>query len=67
MTAQIHLADVSHGYADGLLLDHIDLSVAPGEHVAIIGENGAGKSTLLRWWGSCRTSGWAARTPSIWR
>lgn len=47
-TAQIHLADVSHGYADRLLLDHIDLSVAPGEHVAIIGENGAGKSTLLR-------------------
>ena len=31
-----------------LLLDHIDLSVAPAEIVTIIGPNGGGKTTLVR-------------------
>lgn len=31
-----------------LLIDSLDLSLAPGELVALIGPNGAGKSTLLR-------------------
>ncbi|MEM8821073.1 MAG: ABC transporter ATP-binding protein, partial [Pseudomonadota bacterium] len=30
------------------VLEHIDLTVAPGECVGLIGPNGAGKSTLMR-------------------
>ncbi|MFN6977142.1 MAG: ABC transporter ATP-binding protein [Gemmobacter sp.] len=36
------------GYGDFRALFGIDLDVAPGETVAIIGANGAGKTTLLR-------------------
>src|ERR1041385_3550938 len=30
------------------VLDDVDLSVAPGEIVALVGENGAGKTTVVR-------------------
>jgi ABC-type multidrug transport system fused ATPase/permease subunit len=42
----IELRDVSFGYGDDPLLRHVDLLVAPEEHVVILGPNGAGKSTL---------------------
>jgi ABC-type polysaccharide/polyol phosphate transport system ATPase subunit len=35
-------------YADFVALRGVDLSVAPGERVGLIGRNGAGKSTLFR-------------------
>ena len=37
----------SFGYAEGTVLESIDLEVAKGECVGIVGKNAAGKSTLL--------------------
>jgi ribose transport system ATP-binding protein len=44
----LELVDISKIYPGVVALDHVDLSVSPGEVIALIGENGAGKSTLMR-------------------
>ncbi len=44
----LEVKGVSAGYGSGDVISGIDLTVKPGEIVALIGANGAGKSTLLK-------------------
>ena len=44
----LNLTNVSAAYGKSRVLDGIDLSVAPGESVSLLGRNGVGKTTLLR-------------------
>ena len=48
--ATISFSGVSFAYpgTDTLVLDNLDLTVSPGERVALVGRNGAGKSTLAK-------------------
>lgn len=42
----LQLNDYSVAF-DEQLLEHVDIAIKPGEHVAIVGNNGTGKTTLL--------------------
>ena len=44
----VTMRGVSKSYGDRRILDSIDLDVAPGEKVALIGASGSGKTTILR-------------------
>ena len=43
----LELRDATAGYAGRPVLRGFDLTLRPGEHVAVLGRSGAGKSTLL--------------------
>ncbi len=44
----VQLTDVRKSFGDNLVLDSIDLSIAPGEAIVVAGPSGSGKSTMLR-------------------
>jgi len=48
MTATLVARGLAGGYAHRALFESLDLTVAPGDVIGVVGANGAGKSTLLR-------------------
>ena len=48
VTAPLVAKNLAGGFAHRTLFEGLDLTVAPGDVVGVVGANGAGKSTLLR-------------------
>ena len=47
MSDLLRLQQVSAGYGEAVVISKIDLSLKPGESLAVLGRNGTGKTTLL--------------------
>jgi sulfonate transport system ATP-binding protein len=48
MTDSIRVAGLVQRFGANTILDGLDLEIAPGEFVALLGRSGSGKTTLLR-------------------
>ena len=48
MTALIALEGVTAGYGARPVLDDLEITMAPGEFIAVLGPNGSGKTTLIK-------------------
>jgi ATPase subunit of ABC transporter with duplicated ATPase domains len=48
VTATLHARGLSAGHGERILFSDLDLVLAPGDVIGLVGVNGAGKSTLLR-------------------
>jgi branched-chain amino acid transport system ATP-binding protein len=48
MTPILEARELQSGYGAGLVLRGVDLRVAPGEAIGLMGRNGMGKTTLIR-------------------
>lgn len=48
LAGEVRFADATFGYGEEEpVLSHVELHLAPGDHVALVGPSGVGKSTLL--------------------
>ena len=47
MAELLRVEGLCAGYGDAVVLDRIDLTLAPGDSLALLGRNGVGKTTLL--------------------
>jgi len=48
VTNAVHVRNLVRGFASKTILDNVDLDIAEGEFVALLGKSGSGKSTFLR-------------------
>jgi ABC-2 type transport system ATP-binding protein len=48
LTQAVECVDLSYEFATHLAVDHVNLSIAPGEMYGLLGPNGAGKTTTIR-------------------
>ena len=55
MSATLVAKDLSGGHGHRVLFEGLDLTVAPGDVIGVVGANGAGKSTLLSLLGGATT------------